>query len=125
MMSRITISLKSSVEDMKNVNVVRPLLPSAPTQQSHLDIASNIEIVIKQTRSVDSSPDFVELSTMDLKRNQSNPGVDNRKAEPNKAGTTIRKSRRGRLSPIQQESSDWECDDVDLSTRSREPEFGV
>ena len=109
MMSRITISLKSSVEDMKNVDVVRPVLPSMFTQHSRLDVASNIKIVapgFNQTKTVDSLDFGLEMPINGLRRNQPNLG------SPNMIGlglgpTSILTPNRRQLSTIPQEF-DWE-----------------
>lgn len=69
-MSRITISLKSSVDEMRNFNVVRPVLPSIFTQQSRMRVTPNIKVVINQTNTGNSLDFGVELPTMDLLRNQ-------------------------------------------------------
>jgi hypothetical protein len=108
MMSRITISLKSSVEEMKNVDVVRPVLPSMFTQHSRLDVASNIKIVapgFNQTKTVDSLDFGLEMPTDNLRRNQPNSAPPNRFA----MGTTTNLTPdRRKLSTIQQEPWDWE-----------------
>ena len=118
MMSRITISLKSSVEDMKNVDVVRPVLPSMFTQHSRMDVASNIKIVApgyNQTKTVDSLDFGLEMPINGLRRNQPNSGT------PNMTGlgsgpTSILTPNRRLLSTIPQEF-DWEHS-ASLSTTS-------
>ena len=101
-MSRITISLKSSVEEMTNVDVVRPVLPSMFTQHSRMDVASNIKIVapgFNQTKTVDSMDFGLEMSAKDLRWNQ----------PTNRGGAvTILSPNRPKLNTINQESSDWE-----------------
>ena len=108
MMSRITISLKSSVEAMKNVDVVRPVLPSMFTQNSRMDVASNIRIVapgFNQTKSVDSLNFGLDMSTNGLRGNQSISAPANRLGL---GATTILTPNRRKLSTIQQEPLDWE-----------------
>lgn len=111
MMSRITISLKSSVEDMKNVEVVRPVLPSMFTQHSRLDVASNIKIVapgFNQTKTVDSLDFGLEMSTNNLRGDQPQSGAA-KKLGSGKAAVTILTPNRRQLSTIQQENSaDWD-----------------
>jgi len=117
MMSRITISLKSSVEEMKNVDVVRPVLPSMFTQHSRLNVASDIKIIapgFNQTRTVDSLDFGLEMSTHELRQNQ-----PSRLGLGNGALTTLTPNRR-KLSTIQQESPDLEhgLDSASNSTTS-------
>jgi len=118
MMSRITISLKSSVADMKNVEVVRPVLPSMFTQHSRLDVASNIKIVapgFNQTKTVDSLDFGLEMSTNNLRGNQPQSGAA-KKLGSGRAAVTIFTPNRPQLSTIRQENSgDW---DHGLGSRS-------
>lgn len=72
MMSRITISLKSSVDEMRDINVVRPVLPSMFTQHSRMRVAQNVKVVINQNNTGNCLDFGVELPTMDLLRNQPN-----------------------------------------------------
>jgi len=114
-MSRISINLRSSVQKMKNVKVVRPVLPKIFTQHSHLDVASNIKIVapgFNQTKTVDSLDFGLELSTPDLRRDQPNLGTANTSGSSKDATPN-----RPRLGTILQESSDLEHGSVWLSTR--------
>jgi hypothetical protein len=98
MMSRITISLKSSIDEMKNGNVVRPVLPSNFTQHSRLNVSSNIKIVapgFNQTKTTDSLDFGPEMATRDLWRTQPKFDSHQRVLTPN----------RPKLSTTQQESS--------------------
>ena len=91
---------------MKNVKVVRPVLPKIFTQHSHLDVASNIKIVapgFNQTKTVDSLDFGLELSTLDLRRDQPNLGTANTSGSSKDATPN-----RPRLGTILQESSDLE-----------------
>jgi len=101
MMSRITISLKSSVEDLKNLDV-RPVLPSMFTQHSRMDVASNIKIVAPGYNQMKDSLDFgLEMPTNGLRRNnQPNSGLG-------VGPTAILTPNRRQLNTIQQEF-DWE-----------------
>jgi len=110
-MSRITISLRSSVEDLKNVDVVRPVLPSMFTQNSRMDVASNIKIVapgFNQTKTADSFDFGLQMPINGLRRNQPNSDPPNRLGLGVPVGpTTILTPNRRQLSTIQQEF-DWE-----------------
>lgn len=121
MMSRITINLKSSVHKMKNNAIIRPDLPSVFTQQTHMNIASNIKIVAPGfNQSITDSVDFgVEMSTSNLRRNH----ADRVGSSQNAITIVAPPQKRQRLSVIPQESSDWEynveCPSDGLSPTSR------
>jgi len=115
MMSRITISLKSSVEEGKTVGIVRPVLPSMFTQNSRMGVPSNVRIVtpsFDQTKTTDSLGYGLDMSTKGLLGAQPSSGPTNRLGlSPTAILTPNRR---------QPETSNWEDGDGFLTVgRSR------
>jgi len=120
MMSRITINLKSSVHKMKN-SVVRPVLPSMFTQQTHLDVASDIKIVapgFNQTRTIETFDFGAEVPMGNLRREDHTGDID--KVGLGRAAITIlTPPKKQRLSTIPQEKTDWETSAGTVTEQTR------
>src|SRR6266508_935149 len=107
MMSRITINLKSSVYKMKN-SVVRPVLPSMFTQQTHLDVASDLKIVapgFNQTRTIEA----FDVPMGNLRKGDHTGDTDI--VGQGRAAITILtpQNKKQRMSGIAQETSNWDA----------------
>ena len=91
------------------------------TQQTHMNIASNIKIVtpgFNQTTTTDSVDFGVEMPTSNLRRNTSS--ADRVGSGKNAITILAPLPKRQRLSAIPQESPDWEYNVDSPSGRSRD-----
>lgn len=110
MMSRITINLKSSVHKMKS-SVVRPVLPSMFTQQTHLEVASDIKIVapgFNQVKPTDTFDFGAEVPIGNLRREDHTGDIDT-VGLGRTAITILTPPKKQRLSTVPQEATDREA----------------